>query len=439
VSGAHRVIVETGQSLPLMSWVEEQRSLTDAWPYVSPTFLAATESAAPQFKPWHTIARRGRGELALLPGYILDSDPAVDHDPRTYLGWQPGDGQEVCCGVQSCDSATAEVDAWGPDALFPCLLLGSPLGYRTEVSYNFWSRPLFAELVSQLVSAALKQGIRSIVAPWIPDRLGNAELGSALERAGGSVNFWGYEDYLRLTAESWPAHLASLPIKMRQRIVADERKATATGIRIHRIDGTDITPHIPRIAELTCLNREKNGGSEQPHHIEQLITSLVNAGADLRAYLAEDGDEIVGSCVVLRKEHRLLPKWAGFDYSQVGDRSGLYFTLVLNAPVRDALAEGLRSVEFGAGAHQAKQLRGCTARGVQTALLLADPQLRPDAGRLAAAFGAARRTAFGDSPSRPVNLPLAIATATSCCAPTVTATDSCCSTDQATADEVSHR
>lgn len=440
MSGAHRVVVETGQSLPLMTWVEECQSLTDAWPYVGPTFLAATESAAPQFKPWHTIARRGRGELAMLAGYILDGEPAVDHDPRTYLGWRPEGGQQVCCGVEACDSATFEVDSWGPQALFPCLLLGSPLGYRTEVGYNFWTRALFAEMAQQLVTAAFKQGIRSVVAPWNPARLGNADLLTALQRLGGATSFWGYEDYLPLAAPSWPAHLASLPIKTRQRIVADERRAAASGIAVRRVDGADINPHIARIAELTCLNREKNGGSESPAHIEQMMASLIQAGADLRAYLATIGDEIVGSCVVLRKEYRLLPKWAGFDYSRVGDRSGLYFALVLNAPVRDAIEEGVRSVEFGAGAHQAKQLRGCSARAVHTSLLLADPQRRPEAARLASAFGSARKAAFGESEPRPMTLPLAVASAGSaCCSPAAAAEAStaCCS--PAAGDEGSGR
>ncbi len=417
MSGAHRVVIETGQSLPLMTWAEECRLLTDAWAYVSPTYLAATESATSEFKPWHTVARRGRGELALLPGYVIETAPAVDHDPRTYLGWRPENGQEVCCGVQACDSATSEVDSWGSDALFPCLLLGSPLGYRTEVAYNFWSRSLLPGLLQQLVPAALRHGVKSILAPWVPDRLGNSDLLGAFEQLGGSVNFWGYEDYLRLTAESWPTHLASLPIKLRQRIVADERRATSSGVRIQRVDGTGILPHLARIAELTCLNREKNGGSELPSHIEQLIGGLIASGADVRAYLGFVGDEIVGSCVVIRKEHRLLPKWAGFDYSKVGDRSGLYFALVLNAPVRDALAEGLRSVEFGAGAHEAKKLRGCTARAVHTGMLLADSSLRGDAARLAAAFGAARHEAFGDQPRRTLSLPLTATATGGCCSP----------------------
>ena len=83
MSGSHRLLVQTGQQLPDMSWAQEVDDLTDAWPYLGPAFLAANEQAMPELKPWHTTATRGRGELALLPGYVLTSAPAVDHDPRT--------------------------------------------------------------------------------------------------------------------------------------------------------------------------------------------------------------------------------------------------------------------------------------------------------------------------------------------------------------------
>jgi predicted N-acyltransferase len=130
-----------------------------------------------------------------------------------------------------------------------------------------------------------------------------------------------------------------------------------------------------------------------------LLSGLLEAGVDLRAYLGNRDGQLVASCVVLRKGDRLLPKWAGFDYAMIGERSGVYFSMVLNAPVRDAYTEGLRWVEFGAGAHQAKNLRGCQARQISTALLLADPSIRRTTERLTHDFGQARRVAFGDQPA----------------------------------------
>ncbi|WP_432840167.1 GNAT family N-acetyltransferase [Dactylosporangium sp. CA-092794] len=406
MSGTHRIVVETGQALPELDWPGELADLTDAWPYLGPTWLAANERAMPEAKPWHTVAKRGHGELALLPGFVLTAPPAVDHDPRTYLGWQPPSGDSVCCGVDVAGAQSAAVDAMGEQAFLPTLLLGSPLGYRTEVAYNFWSPGLFAAMVERLVPAAFDAGIRSVVAPWIPDRAGNDALVAALREAGGHATFWGYEDYVTLSADSWDAHVAGLPTKKRQRVNADERRAAASGVEITRVDGADIRPHVSRIAELTCLNREKNGAGEQPEHIETILTGLLDARVDVRAYFGRLDGEIVASCVTLRKGDRLTPKWAGFDYARLGEHSGIYFAMVLNAPVRDAYAEGLHTVEFGAGAHEAKTLRGCQSRAVTTALVLADPALRPAAAELLDGFGAARRVAFGDAP--PASQPRAL-------------------------------
>ncbi|MFJ5831691.1 GNAT family N-acetyltransferase [Streptomyces sp. NPDC093089] len=409
MGGSPRVVISTGQTLPDMDWSGELAGLTDSWPYLGPTWLRATEKVLPDVRPWHTLAHRARGELALLPGYVLDTPPVVDHEPRTYLGWQAPSGEEVCCGAETDAARSAEVDALGTEPFFPTLLLGSPLGYRTEVAYNFWTPTLMGSIVDKLVPAAFEAGIKCIVAPWIPGRRGNEALVDALNAAGASSTFWGYEDFMSLDAPNWEGHLAALPLKKRQRIKGDVRRAEAAGVTIKRVDGTDIRPFVTRIAELTCLNREKNGAGEEPEHIVGVLSALIDEGADVRAYLGYKDGALVATCVTIRKNHRLFPKWAGFDYAAIGERSGIYFALVLDAPVRDAYAEGLRTVEFGAGAHQAKALRGCTPREVTTSMLLSDPALRPQADAWLEAFGNSRRVAFGatsPAPARPANLPL---------------------------------
>jgi hypothetical protein len=414
MGGAPRVVVTTGQDLPDLDWAGELTDLTDAWPYLGPTWLAASEKALTDLRPWHTVATRARGELALLPGYVMCSAPVVDHEPRTYLGWQAPSGEEVCCGAQTDTCTSDEIDALGTDPFFPALLLGSPLGYRTEVAYNFWTPTLLGQLVSALVPAAFDAGIKCVVAPWISGRSGNDALARALDAAGGHSAFWGYEDFLRLDAESWEGHLAALPLKKRQRIKSDVRRAEAAGVDISRVDGDAIRPYVARIAELTCLNREKNGAGEEPGHIATVLSAMLDAGADVRAYLGTKDGDVVATCVVIRKHYRLFPKWAGFDYAAIGERSGIYFALVLDAPVRDAYAEGLRTVEFGAGAHQAKVLRGCTPRPVTTSMVLADPELRPRAAAWLDAFGASRHIAFGDTPA-PARTELPVISASGAC------------------------
>ncbi len=392
MGGSPRVVVLPGQELPDLDWPGELANLTEAWPYTGPTWLAAAEKAAPGLRPWHTVATRARGELALAAGYLLDAPSSPDHDPRTYLAGPADAG-----------------------AFFPALLLGSPLGYRTEVAYNFWTPALMATMVAALVPAAFEAGARCVLAPWIPDRLGNQALVAALSAAGGHSAFWGYEDYARLAPGGWDRHLAGLPARTRRRVQEDLRRAADSGVAIDRADGAAIRPHVARIAELTSLNQEKNGASEEPGHIAAVLGSLLDSGADVRAYLGIRGGELVASCVAIRKNHRLFVKWPGFDYAALGERSGVYFALVLDAPVRDACAEGLRTVEFGAGAHRAKALRGALRREVTTAMVLADPALRPRAAGWLDGFGRARRTAFGDVPADGP-APSAAAADGACCA-----------------------
>jgi predicted N-acyltransferase len=261
-------------------------------------------------------------------------------------------------------------------------------------------------VVSTLVPAAFQAGARCVLAPWIPGRSGNQALVDALAAAGGHSTFWGYEDFVRLDPGGWDAYLAALPAKKRQRIQEDLRRTADAGVRIERADGEAIRPHLSRVVELTCLNREKNGTGEEPAHITAVLTALLDSGADVRVYLAHQRGTIVGSCVTIRKNHRLFVKWPGFDYAALGERSGVYFALVLDHPVRDACAEGLRMVDFGAGAHQAKALRGAQPRTVTTAIVLADPSLREQAAARLEDFGRARRIAFGDdataAPGEPV-------------------------------------
>lgn len=234
-----------------------------------------------------------------------------------------------------------------------------------------------------------------MVAPWIPDRVGNEGLVNAFRSVGGSSTFWGYEDFLRLDAGDYATHLAALPARLRRRIKQDVDRVAAAGVTLERATGEELRPLVPRIAELTCLNREKNGAGEQPAHIETVLTAMLDASADFRCHFANLNGVLVGSCVTIRKADRLFIKWVGFDYGVLGERSGVYFALVLDAPLREAYEAGVRFLECGAGAHQAKARRGCSPRGLTTGLVVVDQALRERTAGWLAEFGRRRREVFG--------------------------------------------
>ncbi|MEU8834886.1 GNAT family N-acetyltransferase [Streptomyces sp900116325] len=364
------------------------------WPYLHPAWLRATETALPDVKPWHSVARRG-DDTVLLPGFVFAAPSIVDADPRTYLGWESASGESACCSVSSCCNATTDVEAIGADKFFPSLVLGSPIGYRSEAVANTEDPLLLADLLDEAVPAARAAGIRSIVAPWIADLPANQSLLVALQAHGATVSFWGEENVLTLEHDSYDAHFAALKPRKRRKLQEDHAKLLASGVEVIRKDGADLLPHAGRVAELTGLNRQKYDGSEGPEQIKALLISMIEGGADVRAYLGYKDGEIVASTVTFRQGRRLFIKWAGFDYDAVGERSGLYFELTFDRPLRDAYEEKLEALESGPGADQAKRLRGFLPRAVHTALLVTDAKVAPKAAELQRVFGEARREALG--------------------------------------------
>ncbi|WP_031006033.1 GNAT family N-acetyltransferase [Streptomyces sp. NRRL F-5727] len=372
---------------------------TDPTPYAQVDWLTATEESLKGAKAWHTVADRGEGDVAFLPGYVFDVDPIVDADPRTLLGWQPKDGTAACCSATSscCESATDTVEALGSDAFFPSLLLGSPLGYRSEATASVEDPLLVADLVDHIVPAAIEAGIRSITAPWLHNSAYSDVLALALQAYGGDIAFHGENNLLDLQHDSYDAYLASLPARKRRRVKEDRERADNSGTRIERKDGEELRPLIGRITELVTHNRQKYEGGEDEAHIGALLTSLVEGGADIRAYLVHKDDAVVAASVMVRRGKRLFVKWAGFDYEALGERSGVYFEIALDRPLRDAFAEGVTAIEAGPGADEAKRLRGFRPGQIRSVVLVADAALRPKVAELHAAYGQARREALGST------------------------------------------
>lgn len=419
MGGSRRIAISSGEALSPQNWWWEATNLPGGWPYLGPTWLLGTEKALTEARPWHTLARRGGGETAWLPGFVFERPAALDWDPRTYLGWRPAGS------ATGRAAGPAEVDRLGTETFFPALVLGSPLGYRSEIAFTFWSPRLFAGMVDSGVRSAFDQGVRSVVAPWIPGRRGNRAIIAALESLGGHHAFWGYEDYLELTAESYDEHIDMLGARKRKRYLDQLDRLAGAGVTIERVDGPDMRPLIPKIAELARRTPRHNVAAEEPEHISTVLAALLDAGAEVRCYTGRRRGDVVAVCVVFRKGFRLFIKWVGFDDDRLGDlgasppqrsqwpaehggavraageegersfeHAAAYLALVLDAPLRDAYLEGCHIIECGPGARVGKATRGCRSRRLTTGLLLAAGSLRERSRDWLAAFGARRQAAY---------------------------------------------
>ncbi|MGH3929582.1 MAG: GNAT family N-acetyltransferase [Pseudonocardiaceae bacterium] len=352
-------------------------------------------------QPMHTMAHRLHNEFALLPGYLYEAPPDIDFDPRTYLGWQPQANVQACCGGGQTDARASErIESLGAGAFFPALVLGSPLGYRSEVAFTFWTPELYRLLIRTAVQEARERGVRCIVAPWIPDRAGNQHLISALQEQGAVTGFYGTEDYLSLTTDSYEAHVAGMSTRRRRQWRLDRENAASAGVKFDRLDGAKLAAAIPRLAELSLMNRERYGASDQRAHFETLLNELLTAGADIRCWVARKDEELVGMTLGIRRLDRVFIKWIGFDYAALGERSGVYFVLLFDAPMADGYTEGVRFIECGMGSHEAKMLRGCESRRITSAFLMTDPTLISPVSEALASFSTQRESLFAMPSSR---------------------------------------
>jgi predicted N-acyltransferase len=388
--------IEVCDRMPGLTYQWEQTAAPDSSPSAGPMWLRVFEQRNPTVAARHLLATRGEGELALLPGYLLERPGHPDLDPRTYLGWRPVSGEAVCCDSASfgTDQQSGLVDQLDPDQFFPALLLGSPTGYKTEIVHSFWQADLAQRLLEAAVEQARREGVQTIYAPWVADHASGAAIARALEKAGAVPSFWAFEDYFPLDHGSYQAHLATMKSARRYRHRKDLEAADALGLTVRPLQDGELDRHLGRIGQLSAGNRHKYGVDVTAEEAPAVIGELRRAGVGVLVTGALLDGELVGCCVTFVKGDRVYAKYSGVAEDLLGARSGAYFTVVLHAVIDAAYRRGYKGVEFGVGSHQAKVLRGCASRTVTSYTLPTDPAMTPLVQQAAQASGQRRSTDF---------------------------------------------
>jgi predicted N-acyltransferase len=372
--------IEVFERLPALVYQWEQVAAPNSSPSAGPRWLGIFERRNPTIAARHLVATRGDSGLALLPGYLLEHPDHPDLDPRTYLGWRPASGEVVCCDTASFSdqqpqsSPLEDLDA---GRLFPALLLGSPFGYKTEIVHSFWQADLAQRLLQVAVEQATREGVKTVYAPWVADHHSGAALASALEQADAVASFWALEDHFPLEHGSYQAHLATMKGARRYRHRKDLEAAHALGLAVRPLGDGELDRWLGRIGELSASNRQKYGVDATADDATAVIGELQAGGVPVLVTGGFLDGELVACCVCFVKGDRVYPKYTGFAYELLGERSGAYFTVVLHAVIDAAYQRGFKAVEFGVGAHHAKALRGCAARTVTSYTLPTDPAMTP--------------------------------------------------------------
>ncbi|MGH3913165.1 MAG: GNAT family N-acetyltransferase [Pseudonocardiaceae bacterium] len=401
MSGTARPRIVTAQPGPGAIHPATLAEARESFLYVDPVWLAATDHALPGMTPFHTVARRRDDEHAVLPAYLV-TDPALpDVDPLTYL--QAGPVAPGQCGTGGCGAIEGIVAA----DLLPAIVIGSPLGFHTEPFFTFWNERLLPDMVAATLDAARDVGAKSVLAPWMSQRLTGVDLGGELRRAGAAQTFWGSDEYIPLSAASAEAHLAGIPRKQRQRLTGDARRLSET-VALRTLTGSDLGEVLPPLATLIAATYQRHGTPLTADALLAACTALLPT-SDMRAICAftPDDGRLLGGHILFYRHPRLYAKWVGVDTDVAG--TGLYFALVIEAAIALGYELGALSLELGAGAYEAKRLRGSLSRVKNTALLAFDPAVLSACLPLFTEFGRSRRAAQNSTTSPLSDLELAAA------------------------------
>lgn len=392
--GTQRITVEDAGGLAEVTYDWEVQAARDASPTAGPTWLRATDGVDPRIPPCrYLVARRGPGELAVLPMHVVAAPATPDADPRSYFGGSPEAGTEpVCCGLQQISPAAQTLAHLSNDKVFPTLLLGPLTGYKSEILHSFWAPDLAADLIDAARTYARDQHIPTIVAPWIADRGSGKALARELRRRGAVASFWAVEDYLPLQHGSLQAHLAALRSRDRYRYRQDMRAAEALDLSIRALSVDELRDNRERIGALAAANRRRHGQDIAETGVSKVLARLLELGVPLLCAGGFRDSRLVACCVSVIKADRIYAKYAGFDYDTLGLRSGAHFAVVIYGTLSAAYDRGARVVEYGIGAHQAKALRRCQPRNVTSYFLTDRPQVR-DIFESAATLNAPHRRA----------------------------------------------
>jgi hypothetical protein len=331
--------------------------------YSDPRWLGTVDTVLPGLTAFHAVATRREGEVAVLPAFIIAGEPGrSDLDPRYFLG-EPETAS--CCGGSVTNRVTI-----ADDDVFPCLVIGSPSGFHSEPFFTFWDDRLLSEMVSATHEFALTQGVRSILAPHVPDRLVGMNIGEELEALGGSTAFLCSEFFLPLMGSTFEKHLASLPRAQRLRLRGDFRRGGAS-VDLKLLDGTALAALLPDISRLIAATYDRNGIETPISVIGLMLQEAINAFPVFAACAFDAStDELLAVHILIYQQPRLYGKWFGQEESTA--RESIYFPLLAALPLQLALDLGAKTLELGPGSAKAKVMRGGCARRCRTSLWFVD-------------------------------------------------------------------
>jgi uncharacterized protein len=344
---SHRISTLADVDRTAWEKVVEGSSLFSSYPWLR--MLEQHTSLSREYLLWH----RPDGELvAALPLYIGKADDfSASADPRRLFGAEPpqcnGDEYVVLAGA-----------AHG-------YLNDGPL-IRPDVSAAERSRLIAAMVAAVRAAATARNGYSA----WVFLPATQVTTIAATGYGHPAVGLLYTSALLDLSSSgSFDDYLSTLPKKMRWTIRKERKAFAASGIRCSHAEPPADLPEVALLIELTY--RHHGYPPDDPARTVDLLEKQLAwfGGSKSLMMLCRGGDRVVGTIGGVSHDKVLAVPWLGLDYG-IDKETCLYYNLTYYLPIEYAIEHGLRSIDFGIGALQAKILRGA---GLRTTWGLVEP------------------------------------------------------------------
>ena len=164
------------------------------------------------------------------------------------------------------------------------------------------------------------------------------------------IKWTSFRDYKKSVSKEHPS--------MKKTIPRDINKNRKAGIEI--IELQNIEQHWKRLIELLKINHDKYNTNTfilKPDYFLQLKN---NFGSDAVLFTAIKGAEIVGVCILIKKNNNAALTRVGIDHNiSPGDLT--YFNIVFYEPIKKAIDSGMEKIYCGNAFYEMKGRRGFKA------------------------------------------------------------------------------
>ena len=242
---------------------------------------------------------------------------------------------------------------------FPATIVGLRAGYSTEF-------PLGRDLPSEVADEVLESLISGCIQPNRDSQRSFSLLyvkSSTVARLAIAHNLpvckifnapyatlrvrWDdFDEYLS-------SHTSSRRRSMKQDIAAFERSGCELSYALLEECYAECVP-------LSAALQSRHGAMDSVPVIESRLAAQAAAmGESAICILCRLRGDLVGFALLYRWRHELYARIVGFDYERLPPDSRVYFTIMFYEPIRYAITNGIKVIDYGLETGDAKVGRGC--------------------------------------------------------------------------------